>query len=57
MVFILVFAITVVIREILSIVGEMRKPEGSYKPSVWRLLLLGLSISYIFTIIFTGFGF
>lgn len=57
MVFILIFAITVVIREVLSIIREMRRLQGSYKPGAWRLLLLGLSISYIFTIIFTGFGF
>ncbi len=57
MVFILVFAITVVIREVLSIIRERRRFHGSYKPGAWRLLLLGLSISYIFTIIFTGFSF
>lgn len=55
MVFLLVFAVLIVLREILSLVFEIQKPEGHYAPSKGRLILLGVAISYIFTIIFTGF--
>ena len=55
MVFLLVFAILIVLREILSLYIEIQKPDGHYAPSNRRLILLGVAISYIFTIIFTGF--
>lgn len=55
MVFLLVFAILVVLREVFSLIGEMQKEDGHYSPGKGRLVLLGVAISYIFTIIFTGF--
>lgn len=57
--FILVFAILIVLKEGINfflvmrdvLKGEDRKLEMSNK----RLIVLGCAISYIFTIIFTGF--
>lgn len=57
LVFILVFAIQVVLREAFSVWAETRKQGGRYAPGKGRLILLAISISYIFTIIFTGFSF
>ena len=55
MVFFLIYAILIVLREVFGLVIEIQKPEGHYSPSKTRLILLGVAISYIFTIIFTGF--
>ena len=56
LVFILVFSVLIVIREgfnfIISLVSNGRV---SYNPGTTRLIVLGCAISYIFTIIFTGF--
>ena len=56
MVFVLVFAILIVIREIFDFVLKyMSNGAEKYQPSRGRLVLLASAISYIFTIIFTGF--
>ena len=55
LVFFLVFSILIVVREVLNLIGEMQKEDGHYAPGKGRLVLLGVAISYIFTIIFTGF--
>ena len=55
MVFILMFAILVVLREISAFVMELMSENGKYDPGKKRLLYLALAVSYIFTIIFTGF--
>jgi F0F1-type ATP synthase membrane subunit a len=55
MVFLLVFAILFVAKEILNFVAELMKENGRYSPTTARLITLGAALSYIFTIIFTGF--
>ena len=55
MIFVLVFSVLVVIREIWNFIVAVIE-GGKYEPSAKRLLWLGLAISYIFTIIFTGFS-
>ena len=54
MVFFLVFAILIVLREIFDFVIQLVS-NGKYTPGVKRLILAAVAISYIFTIIFTGF--
>lgn len=55
MVFILMFAILVVIHYILDVVKAFRL--GNMKERTWKdILILGISLSYILTIIFTGFS-
>lgn len=56
MVFFLVFSVLIVIREFFSFLFEMIKPNGRYNPSTKRKVIVASAISYIFTIIFTGFG-
>lgn len=55
MVFVLVFAILVVLREVLDFIFELTKDNGKYVPTKTRLISAALALSYIFTIIFTGF--
>ena len=59
LVFILVFACVVVIREfasfLLAVFSFRTNEDASYTITKARLWLLALSLSYIFTIIFTGF--
>lgn len=56
MVFVLVFSALIVIREVLDFLLKFfSNTEEKYKPGKGRLILLGCAISYIFTIIFTGF--
>jgi hypothetical protein len=53
--FILMFAILVVIKDLASfIISFIRDEQANF--SSMRLLSLGLSLSYILTIIFTGFN-
>ena len=55
MVFILMFAILVVIHYVLDIVKAFRL--GNTKERTWKdSVILGISLSYILTIIFTGFS-
>ena len=55
MVFILMFAILVVLHYILDIVKAFRL--GTIKERTWKdSVILGISLSYILTIIFTGFS-
>ena len=54
MVFVLMFAILVVIHYVLDIVKALRL--GNVKERTWKdSVILGVSLSYILTIIFTGF--
>ena len=54
--FVLMFAIVYVLWELIKFVRAILfNPEG-YKMTTLRLVGLGLSLSYILTIIFTGFG-
>lgn len=55
MVFVLIFCILIVFREIGKFVIEFLKENGHYQPGTRRLIILGVAISYILTIIFTGF--
>ncbi len=55
MVFVLIFAILFVIREVFDFIVQLSKENGKYTPTTARLVSLGLAISYILTIIFTGF--
>ena len=55
LVFLLIMAILNVIREGVDFYVELMNPKGEYKLSWKRLMLLFISISYIATIIFTGF--
>jgi len=56
MVFALVFAILIVLRELFSFGLAFFSNSGEkYQPGKGRLILLACAISYIFTIIFTGF--
>lgn len=59
LVFLLVFAILIVIREVLNFLLVMLSEDKSIKFNLTkkRLIILGVAISYIFTIIFTGFKF
>ena len=53
--FILMFAILVVIKDLTSfIISFIRDEQANF--SSMRLVFLGLSLSYILTIIFTGFN-
>ena len=55
MVFVLMFAILVVIHYVLDIVKAFRL--GNVKERTWKdSVKLGVSLSYILTIIFTGFS-
>ena len=55
MVFVLMFAILVVIHYVLDIVKAFRL--GNMKERTWKdSVILGVSLSYILTIIFTGFS-
>jgi hypothetical protein len=54
MVFFLIFAILIVLREIFDFVIKVIT-SGKYEPGKKRLILAAVAISYIFTIIFTGF--
>ena len=55
MVFILMFAILVVIHYILDVVKAFRL--GNTRERTWKdSVILGISLSYILTIIFTGFS-
>lgn len=47
-------AILIVLREVFKFAIEFIKPNGNYSPGTKRLWLLGVSVSYILTIIFTG---
>ena len=51
--FVLVFAILFLVREAFMFYLSFKR--GELDISKWRLLGIGLSISYIMTIIFTGF--
>ena len=55
LVFLLVFAILNVIANIIDFALAFVRDERFEKP-LWKLITLGVSISYIFTIIFTGFS-
>lgn len=55
MVFVLMFAILVVLREVFDFVFNFMRENGKYTPSKSRLVYAGLALSYILTIIFTGF--
>ena len=56
MVFALVFAVLIVIRELFNfLIAFSSNGNREYVPGTVRLVLLGIAISYIFTIIFTGF--
>lgn len=55
MVFMLMFAILIVIHYILDVIKGIRL--GSNKERTWKdNVILGVSLSYILTIIFTGFS-
>ena len=55
MVFLLMFAIMVVVHYILDVVKTLRLGSGNDR--TWKDdIILGVSISYILTIIFTGFA-
>lgn len=56
MVFLFTFAILVVLREMFAIYKETRKENGKYAPSIWRMVAVGVAISFIVTVIFTGFS-
>ena len=53
--FILMFAILVVIKDLASFIISFARDEQANFSSM-RLVSLGLSLSYILTIIFTGFN-
>ena len=56
MVFVLVFSVLIVLREAFDFFMKFITDGGEkYRPGKGRLILLGCAISYIFTIIFTGF--
>ncbi len=55
MMFILMFTILVVIKDLLSFIISYISDERANFSHV-RMLCLGLSLSYILTIIFTGFN-
>lgn len=56
MVFLLVFAILIVLRETFNFgLAFFSNGNEKYQPGKGRLVLLACAISYIFTIIFTGF--
>jgi len=56
--FLLIFATAYLLKEILDFVKAIRfyKEGDTYKISALRWILIGISISYILTIIITGFG-
>ncbi len=54
LVFFLVFAILIVVKEVLSFVGSFMT-DRKFEITTTRQILFGMSLSYIFTIIFTGF--
>ncbi len=53
-VFLLIFAILFIIREALMFGIALFNNQEKYKPSTTKLILIGVALSYIFTIIFTG---
>jgi len=54
LIFLLVFACLNVLSNLIDFVLCVIRSEKFEKP-LWKLIGLGVSISYIFTIIFTGF--
>lgn len=54
-VFLLVFAVLFLLREAVLFGIAVATNPDNYKPSTTKLILLGVALSYIFTIIFTGF--
>lgn len=54
MVFLLVFACLNVLSNLFDFIGAFIRSERLEKP-LWKKLMLGVSISYIITIIATGF--
>lgn len=54
--FVLMFAILHVIWELISFANAVIFNPDKYKMTTLRLVGLGLSLSYILTIIFTGFS-
>lgn len=57
MVFALVFSVLIVARELGSfLIAFFSNGAQKYQPGKGRLITLGIAISYIFTIIFTGFS-
>ncbi len=54
MVFVLVFSVLIVIKEILSFIMAF-KNDKKLSNSIYKQIILACAISYIVTIIFTGF--
>lgn len=53
--FILIFCVLIVIKNIFNVAKVMYMREGKVESGKWTLLSIGLSISYIMTIIIAGF--
>ncbi len=53
-VFFLMFAILYLIREAVSFGIALFTNPDRYKPTTLRLVLIGVALSYVLTIIFTG---
>ena len=54
MVFLLILSILAVVREVFNFLVSWVS-NGHYEPEKKRVLIFALALSYIFTIIFTGF--
>jgi hypothetical protein len=54
-VFLLIFAILYILREAVAFGIALFTNPDRYKPTTLRLVLIGVALSYILTIIFTGF--
>lgn len=56
--FVLIFASAYLVKEIFNFIKAIRfyKEGDTYKVSTLRWIFIGLSISYILTIIISGFG-
>ena len=54
-IFILIFAILIVIRTVFNFLQIIRQKEGKFSLTTAGLITLGCSISYIITKIITGF--
>lgn len=54
--FVLMFTIVYLLWEIFALVKALVLNPDTYKMTNLRLVFIGLSISYILTIIFTGFS-
>ena len=54
-VFVLIFAILFLIREAILFGVAIIKNPDNYRPTTLRLVFIALALSYVFTIIFTGF--